>query len=154
MKYHRFTVTALTSAWAFLALWLWPRAVRAGTLANEFKAFDWLSLGYAGALGLLGGILALIVALATDHRVVKEVFKEGGRNALVSPIAGCTAYLVLEGLASFGPTYQFTTVIRFLVIVGAGYAGISFFVWARGVVAQGAGGLGQWLVNRFTPKES
>lgn len=149
---HRPTVTALSAAWAITVLWLWPRAVRAGTLAGEVKAFDWSSLGYACALGLLGGFLALIVALASDTRVVKEILEEGLRNALVSPIGGAIAYLLLEGLASLSERYHFSTVVRFLVIVGAGYAGIAFFTWVRGVTAQGAVSVGEWLVNRFKPK--
>lgn len=151
---HRPTVTALTGAWAVVALWLWPRAVRAGTLAGEVKAFDWPSLGYACALGLLGGVLALIVALATDGRVVKEVLGESLRNAMVSPIGGALAYLMLESLASMSERYHFSTVTRFLVIVGAGYAGIAFFTWVRGVAARGAAGFGEWLVVRFKAKES
>jgi hypothetical protein len=147
---HRPTVASLAVAWCCCVLWLWPRAVRAGTLSTEVKAYDWASLGYACALGLLGGVLALIVALATDRRVVLEVLTEGGRNAIVSPIAGGAAYLLLEALAGLDWLHA-PTMVRFLVIVGSGWAGIAFFLWTREVAGKGATKFGEWLVARGTP---
>lgn len=147
---HRPTVTGLATAWCFAVLWLWPRAVRAGTLSSDMKAYDWASLGYACALGLLGGVLALIVALATDRRVVTQVLGEGVRNALVSPIAGAVAYLALEAVTAL-QWWQAPTVARFLLIVGAGWAGIAFFEWVRSLASRGAVRVGEWLVAGGKP---
>jgi hypothetical protein len=144
---HAKAVVWLFSTWCIAVAWLWPHAVRAGTLSADLRVYDWSSLGYAAALGLLGGLLALIVALATDHRVLMEVLKESLRNALVSPIAGTAAYLLLEAMGSLG-WLMLPAVGRFLVIMGSGWAGIAFFIWARDVASKGATAFGQWLVAR------
>ncbi|HEY8359262.1 MAG TPA: hypothetical protein VIL30_17575 [Ramlibacter sp.] len=136
--------------WCSGFLWLWPRAVRAATLEAEFRVYDWTSMFYAGCLGLLGGMLALIVALASDKRVVMEVVKESGRNALVSPIAGAGAYLLLKTIASLG-WLTLSTEPRFLIIVGSGWAGIAFFQLVREGAGKLAVALASWLVKRGTP---
>lgn len=130
----------LTAALLWLAglAWLWPRAVRAESLSDEARLYDWASLLYAGGLGLAGGLLALIVALATERRVVREVAAEGARNAIVSPIAGAGSYMVLKAFASLG-WFTVSTEPRFLLIVIAGYAGIAAVQWARGIVGEAAG---------------
>lgn len=137
-------------AWCWALLWLWPRAARADALSREFRLYDWGSLGYAAALGLLGGALALIVALATDRRVVREVLAEGARNALVSPIAGAAAYLMLKAAAAEG-WLTLATEPRFLLIVGAGWAGIAFFAWLRESAGRAAAALAEWVINRRAP---
>jgi len=147
---HSTSVSMLSSAWAVAALWLWPRAVAAQTLSQDFGHYDWVSLAYAAALGLMGGMLALIVALATDRRVVLQVLGEGLRNALVSPIAGMAAYLMVDAVVSAG----WATVPaggRFLAIVGSGWAGIAFFAWARETAGKAATALGDWLVKKGQP---
>lgn len=140
----------LSVCWVWTALWLWPLAVSAGTLSADVNVYDWTSLGYAGALGLLGGVLALIVALATDRRVVREVLGEGVRNAIVSPIAGGVAYLLLESAAAAG-WYTAPAMVRFACLVGAGWAGSAFFVWLRAGVARLAAALADRLVAKGKP---
>ena len=131
--------------WACL-LWLWPRAVRAETLSVELRLYDWASVGYAAGLGLLGGALALIVALASDRRVVMQVLSEGGRNAIISPIAGAGAYMALKACAALG-WFTVSTEPRFLVIVVAGYAGTAAIQWAGETASKVAGALRERLVN-------
>jgi hypothetical protein len=143
---HRKAVIWLFGAWCWAVVWMWPHAVRAGTLSADIKGYDWISLAWSAGLGLLGGVLALIVALATDHRVLLEVFKESLRNALVSPIAGAGAFLLLEFLNALG-WIALPSVGRFLVIVGCGWAGIAFFVWAKGMAAKWSVMFGNWLVT-------
>jgi hypothetical protein len=144
---HFRTVSALSFAWTFALFWVFPRAVQAGTLSSDITVYDWISLAYACALGLLGGCLSLIVALASDRRVVGEVLLEGGRNALVSPIAGAAAYLMVDAAASMG-WVGLSPVTRFLVIVGAGWAGVAFFVWARDLAGKAATTFAEWVINR------
>ena len=134
-------------AWCWALLWLVPRAAQADALSAEFRAYDWTSLLYAGALGLLGGALALIVALASDRRVVREVWGESWRNTLVSPIGGVAMYLVLKGLVGLG-WVVLSTEPRFALIVGAGWAGIELFVWGRGVAGRAAAAFAEWAINR------
>lgn len=146
---HARETAAAVLTWCAALMWLWPRAALAdAALSAEFRLYDWWSLLYAACLGLLGGSLALIVALATDRRVVFEVFKESGRNAVVSPIAGAAAYLGLKALAAFGWLPVLSTEPRFLVIVGCGWAGIAFFGWVRAAAGQGAATLAAWLARK------
>jgi hypothetical protein len=147
---HAWAVSILSSAWFMAALWLWPHAAQAGTLSSDFGLYDWVSLGYAALLGLMGGMLALIVALASDRRVVMQVLKEGLRNALVSPIAGMAAYLLVDALNGIG-WVTLPSGGRFLVIVGGGWAGIAFFVWARETAGKASVVLGDWLVRKGRP---
>lgn len=148
---HVRAVAVAVPTWCWAFLWLWPRAAAADALSAEFLLYDWWSLAYAAGLGLLGGALAMIVALATDRRVVLQVLTESGRNAVVSPIAGAAAYLGLKALTAAGWIPALTTEPRFLLIVGAGWAGIAFFRWVRGIAGQGAASLATWLVNRSKP---
>jgi hypothetical protein len=144
---HARIVSVLAFAWSLALLWVFPRAVLAGTLSSEITAYDWVSLAYACALGLLGGCLSLIVALASDRRVVSEVLTEGGRNALVSPIAGAAAYLMVDAVATMG-WIGLSPVSRFLVIIGAGWAGVAFFVWAREMAGKAAITAAEWVINK------
>jgi hypothetical protein len=145
--HHARAIAVAVPAWCWALFWLWPRALRAESLSRDFRLYDWNSLIYAALLGLLGGALALIVALATDRRVVLEVFKESGRNALVSPIAGAAAYLLLNAAGAMG-WFTASTEPRFLLIVGSGWAGIAFFQWIASVAGKGAAAVGDWLITR------
>ena len=152
MKYiqHAKAVAWLFGFWCLAVVWLWPHAVMAGTLSADVKVYDWWSLLLAAAIGVLGGILALIVALATDHRALLEVTKEGLRNITVSPFGGMVAYLVLEAVSSLG-WVVLPAVLRFLVIGACGYAGIAFFVWAKVMAGRVAGAFGDWLIKKGQP---
>lgn len=143
---HARAVLVAVPVWTFLFAWLWPRAVRAEALSAEIFLFDWKSLGYACALGLLGGVLSLIVALATDRRVVTEVIKESARNALVSPIAGAAMYAFLKW-AGAADWFTLTTEPRFGLIVAAGYAGIAAILWLQGLIGAGAPRMKDGLID-------
>lgn len=132
---HSIVTTIAVPVWCWAFLWLWPQAVRAdAALGAEVLAYDWKSMLYAAGLGLLGGALALIVALATDKRVVLDVLADALRNMLVSPIAGCIAFMALKAAAAVG-WLNITTEPRFLVIIASGWAGIAFIAWARDTAA-------------------
>lgn len=139
-------IAVLLPGWLACASWLWPLAAHAATLGDELRVYDWPSLGYAGALGLLGGTLALIVALATERRVVLEIVLEGVRNAIVSPIAGAGCYALVKSAAALG-WFTLSTEPRFLLIVAAGYAGIAAIDWARGFTRRGADAFEGWFTR-------
>lgn len=148
MKYlaHARALLVALPLWVFLVAWLWPRAARAEALAAEFWLFDWKSLGYAAMLGLAGGFLNLIYALATDRRVVTQILLESGRNGMVSPIAGAGAYLGLK-LATWAGGVHLPTEPRFLVIIAAGYAGIAVIEWTKGLARAGAPRMRDGLID-------
>lgn len=145
---HGRSMLVAALCWLQGLLWLWPRVVEASTLASDVKGYDWMSLAYAGGLGLLGGGLALIVALATDRRVVLGVLGEGLRNAMVSPIAGAMAYVGLEAIVAWRWVDPLAPAVRFLGIVGSGWAAIPFIEWVRGLAQRFVGFVGDWLVAR------
>lgn len=147
---HARAVAVALPTWLFAAAWIWPHVAQAAPLSADVKGYDWVSLGWACLLGLLGGSLALIVALATDRRVVTEVITEGARNALVSPIAGAAGYALMQAAAAQG-LFTLSVEPRFLVIVGFGYAGIAAINWLRATCGEGAAAFGQWLIERFKP---
>lgn len=145
---HARALAVALPTWAWAIAWAWPHAVRAATLSSDVRLYDWTSLGWAALLGLLGGFLALIVALATDRRVVTEVLSESLRNALVSPIAGAVCYLGVQAAAAQFK-FALSSEPRFLVIVAAGWAGIAFIQWARETFGASAGVLRDWLIERL-----
>lgn len=147
---HGRTLTIAVLCWSACLLWLWPRAVLAGTLSQEVKGYDWTSLGYACALGALGGALALIVALATDSRVVTAVLKESLRNALVSPIAGAVVYVGQEAAISSHWLEGLSPIVRFLAIVGGGWAGIALLQWVRQLGGKLLELAADWIVAKAT----
>lgn len=144
---HARLVFWLALMWVGIVAALWPAAVRAGTLSADIKLYDWLSLTYAGAFGILGGVLALIVALATDSRVVPDVLREGLRNIIVSPIGGAAAFLIIESATSM-TGFNLSPVGRFIVIGGSGWAGVAFFVWARDTATRIAFSFANWVVKQ------
>jgi hypothetical protein len=151
MKFAHTRALALAlPAWTFAVAWVWPRAARAEALSSEVHTYDWTSVAYAGGLGLLGGGLALMVALATDKRVVTEVFRESARNAFVSPLGGILAFPCLKAGTALD-LFSLTTEPRFLVIVASGYAGIALIEWVRSLFTAGAprvrDGLIEWGVS-------
>lgn len=118
-------------------------------LHNEILSYDWISLGDAAGLGLVGGAVALVVALATDKRVVGEVVREGIRNVIVAPLAGVGAYLLIESAVSLDWVSDLPPVTRFVIIAAAGWAGIGFFVWLRGLAAQAAVAVAEWSIGKL-----
>ena len=144
---HARLVFWLLLLWAGAVLALWPLAVRAGTLSDDAKLYDWLSLSFAGGFGILGGVLALIVALATDDRVVSHILREGLRNIIVSPIGGAVAYLLIEWSTSLAG-FNLSPVGRFVVIGGSGWAGVAFFVWVRDGAKRMAVSFANWVIKQ------
>jgi hypothetical protein len=144
---HARAVAVLSLAWVGAALWLVPLAAQAQALSDEVAGYDWTSLGWGAVLGLLGGLLQLIVALASDRRILLQVLLEAGRNTLVSPIAGAAMYLGIKTLTAMH-WLAVDTEARFLLIVAAGWAGVEFFRWAKGLAKKVAGEIGAWLVSR------
>ena len=101
------------------------------TLAQDVRAYDWESLAWAGAAGLLGGLGRFILSLASDRNVVLRVPPGWWRDALTSIIAGLVGYVVVQGAAAVVVAYWSASGIprdaRTLILVGAGWMGLRFF---------------------------
>lgn len=98
----------------------------ASSFAQDVRGYDWESLLWSGAAGLLGGAFRTILTLAGDGRVVLDILKESWKDAIVALIAGLAAYVVIQGVNS---THYFDIPrdLRMLIIVGAGWTRMGFF---------------------------
>lgn len=119
----------------------------ARTLREDLLQYDWISLGDAAGIGVAGGVMALVVSLATDKRIVKDILLESVRNLVVSPIGGAGAYLAMDAMSTSG-WVDFPTVLRFLIIAIAGWAGVALFVWAKSLVTSLSVVVAEWIIKR------
>lgn len=122
---HRLAVNILMALWALCA----TRLAYAATFAQEIRGFDWESLLWGAAAGLLGGALRTIFTLANDNRVVFSVLKEARKDMVVSFLAGGFAYALCVAIESKWPG-TVTREIRMLAIVGAGWTRAAIFTRA------------------------
>ena len=107
-------------------LWLWCFAGltwAANTFAQDVRGYDWESLLWGAAAGLLGGALRTILTLATDSRVVLDILRESWKDAIVALIGGGVAYALVQAAASLH-LFEVSRDLRMLIIVGFG--------WSRG----------------------
>lgn len=146
---HARALALLLPLWLWAMAWLAPRMAWAATVASYDQGardYNWLALGLAAGTGLWGGVLMLILALAMDTRVVTEVFKEGLRNAIVSPITGMAAYGVLEAIrAATGRAAAFE--LSFLLITLAGMGAIPLVGFFQGTARKGAPRVREGLIE-------
>lgn len=141
---HTSLVSILSIVWLVMAAILWPLSAYAASLSADVKVYDWLSLLAACGIGMLGGLGALIVALASDEKVVLHVTRDSLRNMIVSPIAGAAVYLLIEAMEDL----NLTPGKRFFAIGFAGWAGIEFFVRGRKVALEWLDSVAKWIINR------
>ena len=101
------------------------------TLSQDVRAYDWESLAWAGAAGLLGGVGRFILSLASDQNVVLRIPPGWWRGVLASVLAGLAGYVVVQGAAAVVVAYWSPSGIprdaRTLILVGAGWMGLRFF---------------------------
>ncbi len=101
------------------------------TLAQDVRAYDWESLAWAGAAGLLGGVGRFILSLASDRDVVLRIPPGWWRGVLASVLAGLAGYVVVQGGSAFVQTYLgmqgVPRDVRTMILVVAGWMGLRFF---------------------------
>lgn len=120
------SLTVLTHVWLLMFMYTYPRAMQAATFAEDMRDYDYESLLWAIATGLLGGFARTLVSLASDKLIVNNVWKEAAKDAVVSIIAGGAALIIIEVLrATYWPTVP--SAVRFAFILFAGASRIAFF---------------------------
>lgn len=136
---HARAIGFFMPAWLFMVVWLVPRAAEAATLVDYdqgIRALNWGSIGLAALTGFAGGFGMLVLALATDTRVVREVLKEGLLNALASPIMGLLMYATLQAVRSFGWSVPFE--LSFISVLAAGMAAVPLWRFLQSTATAGA----------------
>jgi hypothetical protein len=120
------SLSVLTHVWMLMFVYTYPRAVAAGTFAEDMRDYDYESVLWAIVTGLLGGFARTLVSLASDKMIVDNVWKEAIKDALVSIIAGVSALIFLEALrAVYWPSLP--SPARFAFILFAGASRVAFF---------------------------
>lgn len=118
MKKHPQSVSLL------VFLWLWSYtnllyAVTLGPFSEDVHGFDFESLAYAAAAGLLGGAGRTIYSLASDKVLVGSLWREGFKDGIIAILGGVVAFVIVTYLANFWPSI-FTREGRMILIVLAG----------------------------------
>lgn len=114
-------VSTLLVLWFAVAV-----GVQAASFTDEVMGWDYESLMWGAVAGLIGGALRTIFGLASETRPVFSVLLEARRDMVISLLAGGLAYMLLIAVQSKYPDLV-TREIRMLVIMGAGWARLSFF---------------------------
>lgn len=121
MKHERLVIPLL-ALWALTV----SQIARASTLGESMAQFDWASVGWAALIGVTGGALRTIVALASMD-IVPNVWRRALLDAVISVVAGVAAYWVVEMLRSFN--LPITPEARFAAVMVAGVVRTRTFTW-------------------------
>ncbi len=98
------------------------------TFAQDVAAYDWLSLVFALAAGLLGGAGRTVLTLVSQTTVVGNTRVLLLKDLVVALIGGGVAYLCLQGWNSFAGAFSLVALpvvtrdLRVLIILAAGYS--------------------------------
>ena len=98
------------------------------TLAQDLIAYDWMSLVFAAAAGLLGGAARTIFTLVSERAIVGNVKTLLLKDLVVAVIGGAAMYLAIQGYNSAVGVMTIIALppiardLRVLLIVGAGFS--------------------------------
>lgn len=98
------------------------------TLAQDIIQYDWLSLLFAIAAGLLGGAARTIYTMVSSQSVVGNIKTLLMKDLIVAMIGGAAMYLFVQGWNSWTSSMTSITLpgiqrdLRVLFIVGAGFS--------------------------------
>lgn len=112
--------------------WLlgWCTVTYANTsLAQDFAAYDFVSLGLGALAGMFGGVARTLIALMSTRQLVADAKILLAKDLGVSLVCGAIGYVVIQGWNSFaaGPTFgvelpTITKDLRILLLLVCGYA--------------------------------
>lgn len=98
------------------------------TFAQDVQAYDWLSLVFALAAGLLGGAGRTVITLVSQASVVPNTRVLLLKDLVVALVGGGVAYLCVQGYNSAASSITLVTLppvtrdLRVLIILAAGYS--------------------------------
>lgn len=98
------------------------------TFAEDVAAYDWMSLVFAAAAGLLGGAARTIFTLVSERAIVGNVKTLLLKDLVVAILGGAIMYLAIQGYNSAASAITMISLpgitrdLRVLFIVGAGFS--------------------------------
>ena len=98
------------------------------TYAQDILAFDWMSLLFAAASGLLGGAARTIVTMISPKALVGNVKVLLAKDLIVALLGGAVVYMLIQGYNSWASSLTIVTLppiardLRVLLVVAAGYS--------------------------------
>lgn len=88
-------------------------------LAQEAKAYDYESLAWAAAFGLMGGVFRTILSLMSERVILLNIWRTMARDLVFALIGGAAVYVFVQWLATLLPNI-FGKELRMLAILIAG----------------------------------
>ncbi|QHJ00129.1 hypothetical protein GT347_20375 [Xylophilus rhododendri] len=98
------------------------------TYAQDILAFDWMSLLFAAASGLLGGAARTILTMISPRALVGNVAVLLMKDLIVALFGGAVVYMLIQGYNSWAGSLTVVTLppiardLRVLLVVAAGYS--------------------------------
>ena len=91
------------------------------TFAQDVYGFDYESLAWAAAAGLMGGMWRTVFYLGSDNVAVVFLWRQMLKDVILALASGAFAYLFVSAAATRWPDI-FSREVRMVVIVLAGYS--------------------------------
>ena len=132
MKKHPKSVSFLILLW----LWSYTKLVSAaalGPFSEDVQGYDFESLLYAAATGLLGAAGRTIYALASDRVIVGSLWRQTLKDMVIASLGGMVAFGFVTFCAPFAPSIL-TREARMLIIVAVGASGGRWVNWTGDLV--------------------
>lgn len=132
MKKHPKSVSFLILLW----LWSYTKLVSAaalGPFSADVQDYDFESLLYAAATGLLGAAGRTIYALASDRVIVGSLWRQTLKDMVIASLGGMVAFALVTFCAPYAPSIL-TREARMLIIVGVGASGGRWVNWTGDLV--------------------
>ncbi|MCZ2496449.1 hypothetical protein GN316_06750 [Xylophilus sp. Kf1] len=98
------------------------------TYAQDILAFDYMSLVFAAASGLLGGAARTIITMISPRALVGNVKVLLMKDLVVALVGGAVVYMVIQGYNAGVASMTWVTLppiardLRVLLVVAAGYS--------------------------------
>jgi hypothetical protein len=98
------------------------------TYAQDILAFDWMSLVFAAASGLLGGAARTIITMISPRALVGNVKVLLMKDLVVALVGGAVVYMIIQGYNAWAGSLSLITLppvardLRVLLVVAAGYS--------------------------------
>jgi hypothetical protein len=110
------------AALVWVACYSWLVHVHAaglGPFRQEVYAYDYESLAWAAAFGLMGGVFRTILSLMSEKVILLSIWRTMSRDLVFALIGGAAVYVLVEWLATVMPGV-FGKELRMLAILVAG----------------------------------
>lgn len=121
-------------------------------LSEEAYAYDYESLAWAAAFGLMGGVFRTILSLMSERVILLNIWRTMARDLVFALIGGAAVYVLVQWLATLMPNV-FGKELRMLAILIAGASRGRWQDFLAGVATDYSAGLRAKL-RAGTPAEA